>query len=439
MYNKVWLIIYTILFVLVSNCVCFLNGNYWYLFLTSFIALILNIFIGSFDRKIPSRRLRLLNHGTGCLFVFYVNFVVSIIWHIVLGILTLEDKPSVFIISLIVTIVSQLVLFVNGILFVYFTSLQLGIKKRIKGILLGCIPFANLVFLVSIITCCKDEVFFETEKYYLDIARKQDHICATKYPILLVHGVFFRDFKYLNYWGRIPEELIENGATIYYGEHSSAASVEYSANEITKRIIDIVNSTGCGKVNIIAHSKGGLDVREALQKGALPYVASLTTINSPHRGCNFADYLLSKAPENVKNTVSSAYNAAAAKLGDKNPDFIAAVSDLTASFCGDFDQSHPVPEGLFCQSVGTVMKKSSGGQFPLNFSSKLVNYFDGENDGLVAFDSFKFGEKYTFLRPSYKRGISHGDVIDLNRENIKGFDVREFYVQLVADLKNRGL
>lgn len=35
-------------------------------------------------------------------------------------------------------------------------------------------------------------------------------------------------------------------------------------------------------------------------------------------------------------------------------------------------------------------------------------------------------------------GISHGDVIDLNRENIPGFDVREFYVDLVHDLKERG-
>ena len=27
------------------------------------------------------------------------------------------------------------------------------------------------------------------------------------------------------------------------------------------------------------------------------------------------------------------------------------------------------------------------------------------------------------------RGISHGDMIDLNRENIRDFDVREFYVR----------
>ena len=36
------------------------------------------------------------------------------------------------------------------------------------------------------------------------------------------------------------------------------------------------------------------------------------------------------------------------------------------------------------------------------------------------------------------RGISHGDMIDLNRENIDGFDVREFYVKIVNDLKLRG-
>ena len=30
-------------------------------------------------------------------------------------------------------------------------------------------------------------------------------------------------------------------------------------------------------------------------------------------------------------------------------------------------------------------------------------------------------------------------MIDLNRENIEGFDVREFYVKLAADLKDRGL
>ena len=69
----------------------------------------------------------------------------------------------------------------------------------------------------------------------------------------------------------------------------------------------------------------------------------------------------------------------------------------------------------------------------------MVKHFDGYNDGLVGEDAFEWGEKYTFLVNDGLRGISHGDMIDLNREDIPGFDVREFYVQLVADLKNRGL
>ena len=28
----------------------------------------------------------------------------------------------------------------------------------------------------------------------------------------MVHGVFFRDFRYFNYWGRIPKELKRHGA-----------------------------------------------------------------------------------------------------------------------------------------------------------------------------------------------------------------------------------
>ena len=47
-------------------------------------------------------------------------------------------------------------------------------------------------------------------------------------------------------------------------------------------------------------------------------------------------------------------------------------------------------------------------------------------------------QNYQFLTVSGKRGISHGDMIDLNRENIKGFDVREFFVQVVAGLKKMG-
>ena len=89
--------------------------------------------------------------------------------------------------------------------------------------------------------------------------------------------------------------------------------------------------------------------------------------------------------------------------------------------------------------MGSVLRKASSGQFPLNYTYYLVKYFDGENDGLVGDKSFEWGESFQMLRnDKSKRGISHGDMIDLNRENIKGFDIREFYVQLVSDLRKKG-
>ena len=77
--------------------------------------------------------------------------------------------------------------------------------------------------------------------------------------------------------------------------------------------------------------------------------------------------------------------------------------------------------------------------FPLNLSYRYVKNYDGENDGLVGESSFAWGDKYTLLRTEGKRGISHADMIDLSRENIQDFDVRKFYVDLVSDLKSKGL
>ena len=74
----------------------------------------------------------------------------------------------------------------------------------------------------------------------------------------------------------------------------------------------------------------------------------------------------------------------------------------------------------------------------MNFSYHLVKFFDNDNDGLVAETSFSFGEQYTYLTTKGKRGISHADVIDLNREDIKGFDVREFYVNMLSELRQQG-
>ena len=264
--------------------------------------------------------------------------------------------------------------------------------------------------------------------------------CCLKYPLLMVHGMGFRDRKHLCYWGRIPKVLESQGANVFFGHQDAVGSVEGNADIIAKSLDEVLKITGAPKVNILAHSKGGLDSRAAIaMTSAGEYVASLTTINTPHRGCEFADYLLTEIPEKQQQMIADKYNLLAAKLGDKDPDFLAAVYDLTSEKCKERNEVVLDDPDVYYQSVGSVLQEASSGQFPLNFTYHLVKYFDGENDGLVGINSFEWGGSLTMLRNDVSdRGISHADMIDLNRENIEGLDIREFYVQLVSELREKG-
>lgn len=397
----------------------------------------------------PTKRIDQLSAGCELLRLFLITATINVVWMLLWLPAAIRMAKGggffsglllvIWIINVIPMVVLEAILFWNGMIRVYLTSVQLGLKHRILAALCGWIPFLNIWYLTKIIRIASDEVEFETEKWELDEVRAENEVCKTKYPILLVHGVFFRDFRYLNYWGRIPKELKRNGAAVYYGQQQSAASVEDSGRELAARIRAILDETGCEKVNIIAHSKGGLDSRAAIaHAGCAPYVATLTTINTPHRGCIYAEYLLNKVPEAARQKVAAAYNATLKRLGDENPDFLAAVTDLTESACLARNETTPDMPGVLYESVMSYCRKARHGKFPLNATYPVVKHFDGKNDGLVSVDSAKWGTRFTLLEPVGKRGISHGDVVDLNRENIPGFDVREFYVNLSADLKKRG-
>lgn len=440
-------IFYVIVIVVLANLPSLLQQAHIGLLvpLLVFLFLVINLLPSFVNRKLLSKRLRTCGDGCELLTLFVISATITVIYSVTgfFGVYqavgSITDNPSVWIVNILLSVLIEAVVFWNGIIRVYITSEQLGIRWRVIGIICGWIPVAHLVILGIILHTVSKEISFEDKKLVINQERKEQQICKTRYPILMVHGVFFRDFRYFNYWGRIPKELEENGATIYYGNQESAASVESCGEELAKRIRELVEETGCEKVNIIAHSKGGLDSRYAISMlGISSYVASLTTINTPHRGCEFADYLLEKIPQSQQDLLASTYNTALQKVGDKNPDFIEAVTDLTAAACRKRNETVLDVDGVYYQSVGSKLNHAFSGRFPLNFSYRLVNHFDGANDGLVGEKSFPWGERFQFLTVKGRRGISHGDMIDLNRENFDGFDVREFFVQLVADLKKKG-
>lgn len=427
--------------VLLANCNYIIKSAEvpWLLPLLIIGFVVVNIFPSIHNRKINTTRLKICADGCELLIQFLISVVITSVVQIVFAFKIIPSDILGWGLGVLQAVLVEAVIFWNGIIRVYCTSIQLGIKIRVIGALLGWVPIANICALFTIIRTVGKEIEFENNKIILNNQRKEQQICKTKYPILLVHGVFFRDNKNLNYWGRVPKELEINGAEIFYGDHESASSVVYSANQLADKIKEIINNTGCEKINIIAHSKGGIDCRYAISKlNMAPYVASLTTVNTPHRGCLFVDYLLSKIPENMQKSLANTYNSSAKLLGDIQPDFMSAVADLTENSCSELNKTVKDSPLVYYQSVGSKLNNATNGKFPLNFSYHIVNHFSGDNDGLVAEPSFKWGSNYTFIIVKGKRGISHGDVIDLNRENIEGFDVREFYVKLVADLKNRG-
>lgn len=330
------------------------------------------------------------------------------------------------------------ILFWNAIIRVFFSSVQLGIASRIRGTIFGMVPIVNLIMLMKWFILIHRELIFEQtkEEEYVQSTKTE---CLTKYPILLVHGVFFRDTKSFNYWGRIPYHLEQKGAELFYGKQDSAMSVEESALQIKERILEIIEVTGAEKVNIIAHSKGGLDARYAISCLSLEnYVASLTTLSTPHEGCIFAREILNKTPNIMVKIMSRAYNRIANVLGDKQPDFIASVQDLTVDKCVELSKKMENSDLVYYQGYISSIKKGSGARFPLSFVHAIVKKYDGVNDGLVSIQSATSFANTKVIRHSGNRGISHADMIDLHRENIIGFDVRRFYEEIVMNLKQRG-
>ena len=235
-------LIYGLLLGFLANSFLLVQHNPYCLYALIPLFLAINLFAGLFSKRFRSKRTQVCWHGTVLLCVFCVSVVLSIIAQVVIipAAAIMTKSASSVIWSLVMCIGVNALVFWNGILCVYLTSTQLGFRLRIIGALCGMVPVINLVVLFFIIRATAKECRFEAEKDLENLERKEDAICATKYPILMVHGVVFRDRKYFNYWGRIPAELERNGATIFYGNHQSARSVADSAQELKDRIFEIL-------------------------------------------------------------------------------------------------------------------------------------------------------------------------------------------------------
>ena len=126
-----------------------------------------------------------------------------------------------------------------------------------------------------------------------------------------------------------------------------------------------------------------------------------------------------------------------ARFGDKAPDFYTATHQFATEESAQFNEKTPDMPGVYYQSYTSKMKNPFS-HLLLSIPYCMIRPLEGENDGLVSVESAKWGEFRGVFSNKRLRGISHGDIIDLKRQDYKGFDVVETYVQIVAELKEKG-
>ena len=268
-------------------------------------------------------------------------------------------------------------------------------------------------------------------------------LCKTAYPIILVHGAGFRDLRIPVYWGRIPRVLKEHGADVFFGEQDSWGSVETNAHALCERIDAVLAKTGAKKVNLIAHSKGGVEARMAASSlGYGAKIASITTIGTPHRGSKTFSIFL-KAPRAMFSVAAFAVNNWIRLVGDKKPDFRRVCEEFDVAHMERFNAQNPDVDGVFYQSVAGVMKHPFS-DINLSTANAVLNRIEGPNDGLVSTESAAWGERCLMICGNTRRGISHLDEIDFRRRPFSKkagdgvLDMTAFYVSLVSDLRERG-
>ncbi|MBK7138678.1 MAG: hypothetical protein IPH74_06510 [Bacteroidetes bacterium] len=264
-------------------------------------------------------------------------------------------------------------------------------------------------------------------------------MCDTKYPIILVSGMGFKEHNFvLNYWGIIPDYLKERGGMVFTANQDAFCSHVENGIKLKSRILDILEKTKKKKINIIAHSKGGIEARYMISKLEMgDKVASLTTIGSPHRGSGIADIVVGKIPLG-RFAAARMVNIYAMIMGDKQPDSLRAVVQVTTEAMDLFNKDVIDHPNVYYQSYASHVNK----EYPNFLWRSLAGFLfisDGKNDGLVSVESAKWGDFKGIIKTEEAPSLNHADQVGLFRfSGNPAFKATRFYADLLKDLKKSG-
>lgn len=153
------------------------------------------------------------------------------------------------------------------------------------------------------------------------------------------------------------------------------------------------------------------------------YIASVTTLNTPHNGSAAMDKLM-RMPRFLLISGRRIFDVFRRICGDKNPD----------------------DENVYYRSYAFKMKNPLS-DIIMSVPYIAVRFMDGENDGLLTANEVEWGDFQGVYTSMGNRGISHPDEVDLRRMRFSSkspqnkneiSDITEFYINLVSELKVMG-
>ncbi len=257
---------------------------------------------------------------------------------------------------------------------------------------------------------------------------------ATKYPIILVHGIVLKDIMFFRAFGRIAALLREQGNTVYSSRIDGFGKIENNAEQLKQEVLRILAETGAEKINIIAHSKGGLDSKYMIKElGMEECVASLTTLCTPHQGSPIATNIL-RLPKWILSIVNFWVNFWYKIFGDKQPDAYAVCKQLAQTDDAG-DETVAFSEKVYCQSFSTKLD-SSRDDFVMGIPLIFSHYFETrESDGLVSRESAEFAN---YRGECVDIPVSHTEIVDFLPKKKKREKIYVFYTDLCKELEKMG-
>lgn len=265
----------------------------------------------------------------------------------------------------------------------------------------------------------------------------EPEIVELKHPILLCHG-----------YGAIaslvkPSPLYDvalllrsHNVLAFAPNIVPYAKIETRAESWERIIKELIENIPDDKVNVIAHSMGGLDIRYALSKlDVARHIASFTTVSTPHRGTSLAELTL-KTPEAIRDKLADFLDW----MGDRiyphtKSDSVASASQLTRQYVTEvFNPQTPDVDDIPYYSYSSAVGRGTPEPIRViaRYQNKHIFEQEGPNDGMVSVESSQWGEHVQTLN------LSHLEQMNLRIKDDRKQHFEAFWLDVVKMLQAKG-